>query len=390
VAGAFLARDAAWRVTAAPPTGAWTPGALADLLDPGRAGFDEVIDVRSPAEHAEDHLPGAVNLPVLDDAERARVGTIYVQESRFLARRVGAALVARNAAAHLEGPLSGKGPGYRPLVYCWRGGQRSGSFATILRQIGWRVGVLEGGYRTYRRMVQAALYDLPFPAPVVVLDGNTGSAKTEILKLLPGLGVQAIDLEALANHRGSIFGAQPGGQPGQKGFESALAAAMATLDPARPVVVEAESSKIGARIVPPALWEAMKAAPRVEIAAPLAERAAYLARAYGDMAGDREAFAAVLDRLRPYHAGERVADWQALLAAGRLEPLAGRLMAEHYDPRYAKQRARIAGRVKAAFVVLRLDAVGLAEAARAVARAVKSMAGPEGRPGALPPDPRGI
>ena len=329
-----------------------------------------MIDVRSPAEYAEDHLPGAVNLPVLDDAERARVGTIYVQESRFLARRVGAALVARNAAAHLEGPLAARGPGYRPLVYCWRGGQRSGSFATILRQIGWRVAVLEGGYRTYRRLVQAALYDRPFPAPVVVLDGNTGSAKTEILNLLPGLGFQAIDLEGLANHRGSLFGARPGGQPGQKAFESALAVAMAALDPGRPVVVEAESSKVGARIVPPALWEAMKAAPRVEIAAPLSERAGYLARTYGDMAADRAAFAAVLEKLRPYHAGERVAEWQGLLAAGHLEVLAGRLMAEHYDPRYAKQRARMAGRVAAVVAAPRLDEDGLAEAARALAEAV--------------------
>src|SRR6056297_789826 len=111
--------------------------------------FDTIIDVRSPSEFAEDHMHGAINLPVLSDAERAQVGTIYVQQDAFLARKIGAALVSRNAASHLEGPLADMGGGWRPLVYCWRGGQRSGAFATILDQVGWRVQVLEGGYQTY-------------------------------------------------------------------------------------------------------------------------------------------------------------------------------------------------------------------------------------------------
>ena len=357
---------------------------LTSLSDLSRLGFDEVIDVRSPSEYAEDHLPGAVNLPVLDDVERARVGTIYVQESRFLARRIGAALVARNAARHLEGHLADKGPDYRPLVYCWRGGQRSGAFATILAQVGWRVDVLEGGYRSYRRLVQAALYQAPFPAPLVVLDGNTGTAKTELLGHLAALGVQVIDLEALANHRGSLFGARPGGQPSQKGFESRLAAAMAALDPERPVVVEAESSKVGDRAVPPALWEAMKAAPRIEVSAPLPERARYLARAYSDMAEDREGFGAVLDGLRPYHAAGTVEEWHGLLATGALEPLAARLMEEHYDPRYGKHRARMAGQVAAVVEAGDLSEAGLAEAAARIAAAVAQVERPGGR---LPPGP---
>ena len=148
---------------------------------------------------------------VLDDAERAEVGTIYKQVSPFTARKVGAALVAANAARHLQGPLADKPGGWRPLVYCWRGGQRSGSFASILAQIGWRVETIAGGYKAWRGLVVEALYDQPFPCPVVVLDGNTGSAKTEILNMLPGLGVQVLDLEGLARHRGSLFGAMPGG-----------------------------------------------------------------------------------------------------------------------------------------------------------------------------------
>jgi tRNA 2-selenouridine synthase len=362
------------------------PLELASLADLCRLGFDAVIDVRSPAEFAEDHVPGAINLPVLDDAERARVGTIYVQQSRFLARRIGAALVARNAAAHLEGPLAGKGPGWRPLVYCWRGGQRSGAFATILGQVGWRVETLAGGYRSYRRLVQQALYQTPWAAPVVVLDGNTGTAKTALLAALAAEGVQVIDLEALANHRGSLFGARPGGQPSQKAFESRLAAAAAALDPARPVVLEAESSKVGDRTLPPALWAAMKAAPRIEVEAPRSARAAYLARAYADLLADPAGFAAVLDRLRPYHAAEAIADWHGLLAAGAHEALAGRLMAEHYDPRYEKSRARVAGRVVETLALDDLGAAALAAAAPRLALAVSRTA----VGGSAPRSPSGI
>ena len=169
---------------------------ITSLADP-TPGFDATIDVRSPSEFAEDHVPGAINLPVLSDEERARVGTIYVQEDSFLARKIGAALVARNAAQHIEGPLADHPGGWRPLIYCWRGGQRSGSFASILAQIGWRAETLDGGYRSYRRLVVQTLYDNPFPTRVVLLDGNTGTAKTELLRLLGPRGVQAIDLEGL-------------------------------------------------------------------------------------------------------------------------------------------------------------------------------------------------
>ncbi len=342
---------------------------LTSLSDLASLGFDEVIDVRSPAEFAEDHVPGAVNLPVLDDAERAQVGTIYVQESRFLARRIGAALVARNAARHLEGYLADKGPSYRPLVYCWRGGQRSGSFALILGQIGWRVEVVDGGYRSYRALVQRRLYEAPFPAPVVVLDGNTGTAKTALLARLAAHGMQVIDLEGLANHRGSLFGARPGGQPGQKAFESALAEAVEALDPARPVVVEAESSKVGDRIVPPALWRAMRVAPRVEVTAPLIARAAYLARAYADMTAAPEDFAAVIGALRPYHPGEVVDGWLALFAEGRHEALAAGLMESHYDPRYLKQR----GRHPAPGATVRLDSLTSEDLDRAIPKLMEAV-----------------
>jgi tRNA 2-selenouridine synthase len=313
---------------------------LTSLTQIAAAGFDTVIDVRSPAEYAEDHLPGALNLPVLDDEERARVGTIYKQQSPFLARKIGAALVARNAARHLEGPLADKPGGWRPLVYCWRGGQRSGSFATILSQVGWRVELVQGGYRAWRSLVVRQLNDLPFPCPVIVLDGNTGTAKTDILNALGRMGHQTIDLEALANHRGSLFGHRTGGQPGQKAFEGRLAMQIAVLDPGRPLIVEAESSRIGNLAVPKQLWAAMCAAPRVRIHAPIEARAAYLTRAYADVVEDAGRLVRIVQGLRPVHPAERIRDWLEMAEAGDFEALARGLMQEHYDRRYEKHRAR--------------------------------------------------
>lgn len=314
---------------------------LTSFAQLAQLGFDDIIDVRSPAEFAEDHIPGAINLPVLDDAQRAEVGTIYKQDSSFRARKIGAALVAANAAKHLQGPLADKPGGWQPLVYCWRGGQRSGSFASILGQIGWRVELVSGGYKAYRGLVVDALYDQPFPCPVILLDGNTGSAKTELLHRLAARGVQVLDLEGLAHHRGSLFGAMPGGQPSQKAFESALALAINRLDTTRVVVVEAESSKVGNCRLPPMLWKAMAAAKRFEVVAPVAARARYLVTAYADLVTDTARLSRVIDRLRPVHSAEQIEAWQVLAASGTFEPLAASLMAEHYDPRYNRHRARL-------------------------------------------------
>ena len=324
------------------------------LSDLTQAGFDSVIDVRSPSEFAEDRVPGAISLPVLSDEERARVGTIYVQESPFLARKLGAAIVARNAAAHLEGPLADKDGGWRPLVYCWRGGQRSGSFATILSQVGWRAETLEGGYQMYRRLVVKRLYEDAVPLRVVLIDGYTGTAKTEILAALGARGAQIIDLEGLANHRGSALGGR-GDQPSQKGFESVLAAEINALDPTRPVVIEAESSRVGRLNLPSQLFAAMKAALRIEITAPVEVRAAYLTRAYSDLVADADALGERLDRLVRLQGHEKVDRWKAMGAEGDHEALAAELMREHYDPGYRKVRGRIGGTTFATFEAGALD-----------------------------------
>lgn len=334
------------------------PLAFADLGALLGHGFDTVIDVRSPAEFAQDHLPGAINLPVLSDAERARVGTIYKQVGAFEAKKVGAALVARNAAAHVEGPLADRDGAWKPLVYCWRGGQRSGALAIILNQIGWRTQTLAGGYRAYRRMVTRMLYDAPLCHRLILLDGNTGTAKTALLPLLALRGVQVVDLEAMAAHRGSMLGGRASGQPAQRGFETALAAALTALDPARPVLVEAESSRIGRLNLPPALWAAMCAAPRIDVSAPVAARAAYLTRAYADVLADRARLAGLLDPLRPHRGHAAVDRWQAMLRAGADLDLATALIVEHYDPAYATSRAG-----HGAAVLARADGGDLGQAA---------------------------
>ena len=289
--------------------------------------------MRAPSEYAQDHVPGAINLPVLTDAERARVGTIYKQDSPFKARKIGAALVASNAARHLQDALADMPGGWQPLLYCWRGGQRSESFATILAQIGWRVAVLEGGYKGWRALVRGQLYDTPFPARVVLLDGGTGTGKTDILHHAAALGAQVIDLEGLAQHRGSVFGST-GEQPSQKLFETRLAQAVATLDPARPVLVEAESNRIGAIRLPPSLWAAMRGAEVVDVTAPLDARARYIAQRYTQIAQDAGMIARILDNLRKHHPAARVQEWQAM--SRQPVDLARELIAHHYDPRYAR------------------------------------------------------
>ena len=348
------------------------PQTLRHLSDLNALKFDTVIDVRSPSEYAEDHIPGAISLPVLSDAERAEVGTIYVQDSPFMARKIGAALVARNAAHHLETALADRPKGFTPLVYCWRGGQRSGSFALILKQVGWQADTVEGGYRAFRRLVKSALYDDPWPCPVVVLDGNTGTAKTDILKRAGAMGAQVLDLEGMANHRGSVFGPMAGGQPSQKAFETRLAMAAAALDPARPVLVEAESTKIGDINLPPSLWAAMKTAPRVVIEAPIAARAGYLVSAYAEIAADRGALAETIARLSTMHSTDRISEWAEMAQTGSVVDLAAELITDHYDPRYRRQRARHTPEVIGSIALFDLSEGQRAEAAARVAEVLAS------------------
>ena len=336
--------------------------------------YDMIIDVRSPGEFALDHLPGAVNLPVLSDAERAEIGTTYVQDSRFKARLRGAAYVARNVAGHLEGALAERDGSFAPLIYCWRGGMRSNAMATIFDQVGWRTTLLTGGYRTYRREVTRRLYEDTLPHAFVLLDGHTGSAKTEMLSQLGDKGLQTLDLEGLAAHRGSLFGALSGTpQPSQKSFESQLLQALDALDPTRAVIAEAESSKIGDRMVPPALWTRLVQAPRIELVAARPDRAKYLAHAYADIIADPEALQIAIDRLPVAPSATRRADWQAMIDAGAFADLAEAIMTLHYDPAYDRSRGKHERPLCGAVELVPTDPGSLQSATDKVAEMVRAL-----------------
>ncbi len=303
--------------------------------------FNAVVDARSESEFAFDHLPGAMNWPVLNDAERIVIGTEYAQVSPFTAKKRGAALVARNIAAHIEREVMGLPKDWKPLVYCWRGGTRSGSLAIVLDQIGFRVHVLEGGYREYRRAVIAALDELPAKFQYRVVCGTTGSGKSRLLQVLRAQGAQVLDLEALANHRGSVLGLVPGSvQPGQKQFESRVWDAMRGFDPARPVFVESESKKVGDLRVPLALVERMREAPCIRLELPLEARVALLIEEYDFFVKDTPAFCGRLDALRPTRGHELVNAWQEAARAGRTPEVVRDLLLSHYDPTYHQSMKR--------------------------------------------------
>lgn len=307
----------------------------------GLGGFDTLIDARSEGEFAEDHLPGAVNWPVLNDAERAAVGTEYKQVSPFDARKRGAALVSRNIARIVEAEVMSRPRGWRPLVYCWRGGQRSGSLALVLDQIGFYTQVLEGGYREFRRAVLAELETLPAALQLHVLCGRTGSAKTRLLRALAAGGEQVLDLEALACHRGSVLGPEPGQpQPTQKAFDTAVWQALRGFSPTRPVFVESESRLVGRLRVPEALLLRMRAAPCLQVQMPIEARVAFLLEDYAHFVSDTEAFCARLDALRDLQGKETVAAWQAEARAGRVAGVVQALLQRHYDPVYTKSMQR--------------------------------------------------
>jgi tRNA 2-selenouridine synthase len=332
--------------------------------------FDAIIDVRSPAEFAEDHLPGALNWPVLDDEQRCIVGTLYVQDSPLAARKLGAAMVARNIAEHVERWVQDKPREWQPLVYCWRGGQRSGALAWFLDQIGFRTARLQGGYKAFRALVREQLDQLPQRFAFTVLAGRTGSGKTRLLHALAQQGAQVLDLEALACHRGSILGGLPDQpQPSQKAFDTRLWSALKSFDPAHPVFVESESKRVGSLQLPEALVARMREAPRcLRVQMDDAARVQLLLQEYGFFAQQPERFCALLDGLIELQGQSRVKRWQTMARAGDWATVFGELMREHYDPLYERSMKRnFAGLERAPVVGLRDGSEpALAAAARAL------------------------
>lgn len=315
------------------------------LLSPESLGqdldrFDCIIDARSPAEYALDHVPGAINCPVLNNEERATVGTLYKQESPFAAKKLGAALVAKNIASHLQEHFINQPRDWRPLVYCWRGGERSGAFAHILQRIGWKAQQLQGGYQGYRRQVIADLEQWAPLAQFTVICGMTGSGKTRLLQALSG-DAQVLDLEGLAAHRGSVLGGLPDQeQPSQKMFESRLWNALRQLKFDQTIYVESESKKVGCLHIPDALMEQIRQGDCIEIKADHSVRVDVLMEEYAHLLSDHERLRHLLSILTQRYGKEQIAKWQQLAAEGQHPVLVEELLITHYDPAYQDSIAR--------------------------------------------------
>ena len=303
--------------------------------------FSTVIDARSEGEYAEDHLPGAVNWPSLHDDERKIVGTQYKQISQFEAKKLGAALVAKNIAEHIQREVLDKPREWQPLVYCWRGGKRSGSLALILDQIGFKVTLVDGGYKAFRAALVADLPQLAAQHHYRVVCGPTGSGKTRLLQALRAQGAQVLDLEALANHRSSVLGLIPGvAQPSQKAYDSRIWTALRSFDAARPVYIESESKKVGNVAVPEGLIAVMRASPCLQLDLPERERVALLLEDYDFFVRDIEFFCDRLDALTEARGRATVLDWQARARSGDVASVVLELLLNHYDPGYLQSMKR--------------------------------------------------
>ncbi|MBK5207382.1 MAG: tRNA 2-selenouridine(34) synthase MnmH [Polaromonas sp.] len=318
--------------------------------------FSDVIDARSEGEYAEDHLPGAVNWPSLHDDERKIVGTQYKQISQFEAKKLGAALVAKNIAAHIQRDVLGKPREWRPLVYCWRGGKRSGSLALILDQIGFRVTLVDGGYKAFRAALVADLPQLAARYSYQVVCGPTGSGKTRLLQALANQGAQVLDLEALAHHRSSVLGLIPGvPQPSQKAFDSRIWATLRSFDPARPVYIESESKKVGNVTVPEGLIAVMRAGPCLQMELPEDERVALLLEDYDFFVKDITFFCDRLVALTEARGKATVQDWQARARSGDVASVVRELLVKHYDPVYLQSMRRNFDQFESARVIAPRD-----------------------------------
>ena len=303
--------------------------------------FSDVIDARSEGEYAEDHLPGAVNWPSLHDDERKIVGTQYKQISLFEAKKLGAALVAKNIAEHIQRGVLDKPKEWQPLVYCWRGGKRSGSLALILDQIGFRVTLVDGGYKAFRAALIEDLPQLAAKYRYRVVCGPTGSGKTRLLQALAAQGAQVLDLEALACHRSSVLGVIPGlAQPSQKAFDSRIWTALRSFDAARPVYIESESKKVGNVAVPEGLIAAMRASPCLNLLLPEDERVALLLEDYDFFVRDIEFFCDRLAALTEARGKATVQDWQLRARSGNVASVVRELLLRHYDPVYLQSMRR--------------------------------------------------
>ena len=342
--------------------------------DDWQASYDAIIDARSPAEFEDDHIPGAINLPVLSNDERAEVGKLH-KANAFEGRRLGAALISRNIAQHLEqGVLAEQPPSWSPLIYCWRGGQRSGALARVMAETGWVVTVLEGGYKTYRGAVLDHLDPLALQLKPVLLQGPTGSAKTHVLKAAEDRGVQCLDLEGLACHRGSLLGFEPDQkQPSPRMFDGMIYQKLRQFDRSKPVLIEAESSKIGACHIPKGLWAIMQEAPQIVIDASLEARVDFLIKDYPHLIAEPQRLDRLIDGMVTRHGHDVTQSWRALVQEGCWVDVVKSFIGQHYDPAYHRSMNKKGRAIIGTISTDQLDASAIEVMADKITDLIKKM-----------------
>jgi tRNA 2-selenouridine synthase len=310
------------------------------LTDALAGRYAIVVDARSEREYAQDHLPGAINLPVVDNEQYAEVGTTH-KTDKHRAYQIGVSYALKNMSRAIDELISEHPKDARMLVYCFRGGKRSKLWLDSLATIGYRVDRLPGGWKAYRAWVRDQLEELPRRFRYNVLCGPTGCGKTRLLTALESVGAQALDLEALAQHHGSLIGDLPGvPQPTQKWFDSLLVSKLTKFDPKLPVWVESESKKIGAIQLPDSLLETFRNGDIFALEAPMSERVRLWREDYAHFESDPDSLITRLRHLRPLIGGDEFVLWEKLAAERRMPELFARLMEAHYDPAYARSIGR--------------------------------------------------
>ena len=303
------------------------------------SGF--IVDARSPSEHVYDHIPGSINAPVLDDSQRAEVGTLYKQVDPFTARKKGAIYTSRNIANHLETTLVNLSLDTPLWVYCWRGGQRSGSLALVLHEIGFKPTLIEGGYKQWRRDVLKFLPERIAQFDYRVISGPTGSGKTHVLNALDQQGEQVLDLESLCGHKGSLLGLLPNEQqPSQPALESRLYHALSQFDATQPVWVEDESPKLGRLTLPQALMAKINESAHIHLDDTLERRQQRVLDDYKAWFDFPEQLTERLQRLKARHSNAVIDDWVGQIDAAQWPNLVGSLLQHHYDPTYQHRGQR--------------------------------------------------
>ncbi len=297
--------------------------------------FDDIIDVRSPNEYNLDHLPNAINLPVLNNEQRLKIGTIYNKENAFKAKKLGAALISENISKYLKKEFADKPGKWKPLIYCWRGGKRSKAIATVLSEIGWLVYVLKGGYKTYRLSINKEILKIVNKNKFIVLKGPTGCAKTKILSFFDKKGLQILDLENIACHKGSLIGKIPNKkQPSQKLFESNLYCKLKKFDNKSPIFIESESSKIGNLYLPQVILKKIKVSPCIEVSASIRQRIIFLIKDYNAYLKLNSSFTDLFEHAKSIVGKEKVKKWKISYKNKNWEKLAFYLISDYYDPLY--------------------------------------------------------